>query len=127
MEPAQLQLMFNVVTITGVSSLASFCYLLRKENQKLATELETDLHRKQRDHLVKAAQSVAIGRLRTDLSRQCTLPAARTVPAQKEDLRAFAAGRRMEWVEGLASSISCDHAPDRRNRASQVEKQIRPS
>ncbi|MCU1339195.1 MAG: hypothetical protein JWO19_4776 [Bryobacterales bacterium] len=40
MEPAQLQLVFNVVAITGVSSLASFCYLLKKENRKLAAELK---------------------------------------------------------------------------------------
>jgi hypothetical protein len=106
MEPAQLQLVFNVVAITGVSSLASFCYLLRKENRKLATELESDPHRKERDHLVKAAQSVVIGRPRADLSLQLTLPAARTVPAKKEDIRAFAAGRRTEWVEGLASATS---------------------
>ena len=102
MEPAQLQLVFNVVAITGVSSLASFCYLLRKENQKL----EADLHRRERDQLVKAAHSVVISRLRADLSRQRTLPAAPTVPAKKEDIRAFAAGRRTEWVEGLASATS---------------------
>jgi hypothetical protein len=103
MEPAQLQLVFNVVAITGVSSLASFCYLLRKENQKL----EADLHRRERDQLVKAAHSVVISRLRADLSRQRTLPAATTDPAKKkEDIRAFAAGRRTEWVEGLASVTS---------------------
>ena len=38
MEPTQLQLVFNVVTITGVTSLAGYCYLLKKENRKLATE-----------------------------------------------------------------------------------------
>ena len=38
MEPTQLQLVLNVITITGVTSLAGYCYLLKKENRKLATE-----------------------------------------------------------------------------------------
>jgi len=35
-----LQLLFNVVTITGAASLAAFCYLLRRANQELSSELE---------------------------------------------------------------------------------------
>ena len=39
MEPTQLQLILNVVTITGMTSLVGYCYLLRKENRKLASQL----------------------------------------------------------------------------------------
>ncbi|HEV8414743.1 MAG TPA: hypothetical protein VGQ49_14200 [Bryobacteraceae bacterium] len=39
MEPSQIQLILNVVTITGMTSLAGYCYLLRKENRKLASQL----------------------------------------------------------------------------------------
>ena len=39
MEPSQLQLILNVVTITGMTTLAGYCYLLRKENRKLASQL----------------------------------------------------------------------------------------
>ena len=46
MEPAQLQLIFNVVAITGASSLASFCYQLRKENRKLASRLTDEIKRR---------------------------------------------------------------------------------
>ena len=44
MEPTQLQLVFNVITITGVTSLAGYCYLLKKENRKL-TSYKADSHR----------------------------------------------------------------------------------
>ena len=40
MEPSQLQLVLNIVTITGVTSLAGYCYLLKKENRRLATRKE---------------------------------------------------------------------------------------
>ena len=37
METAQIQLVFNVIAITGVSSIASLCYLRRKD-RKLAAD-----------------------------------------------------------------------------------------
>ena len=40
MEPSQLQLLLNIVTITGVVSLAGYCYLLKKENRRLAARKE---------------------------------------------------------------------------------------
>jgi hypothetical protein len=82
MEPAQLQLVFNVVAITGVSSLASFCYLLRKENRRLATELKAEF--KQEDRGVK-----------------CTSAAAGSGPSSEQDIRIFAADQRATWVEGM--------------------------
>jgi hypothetical protein len=81
MEPTQLQLLVNIVTITGAASLAGYCYLLKKENRKLATH-RADSH--------------------------WEAPKAETVQAATivdQDIRAFAAGRRTRWVKGLASSI----------------------
>jgi hypothetical protein len=43
MEPAQLQLILNVVMLTGVTSLAGYCYLLKKENRKLVGGRERSL------------------------------------------------------------------------------------
>jgi hypothetical protein len=37
MEPT-LQLVVNVITITGVTSLAGYCYLLKKDKRKLASQ-----------------------------------------------------------------------------------------
>lgn len=83
MEPSQLQLVFNVVTITGLTSLASFCYLLKKENRRLAALQE---------------------------SRR-TSPVSR--PVIEQDIRAFAAGQRANWVEGMRQRQTATNAAGR--------------
>jgi len=77
MEPAQLQLALNVVTITAVASLAGYCYLLKKENRKLAAHREAP-------------------------KPEVPLADAETVEL---DIRALATARRARWVKGIASSI----------------------
>jgi len=84
METAQLQLIFNVVAITGVSSLASFCYLLRKDNRKLAAERQAGSK--------EVARLVAVERP--------------TVIHADPDIRNFAAHRRTQWVSEMASARS---------------------
>jgi hypothetical protein len=90
MEPTQLQLVFNVVTITGVTSLAGYCYLLKKENRKLATQSDAP----------KAEVVQPVVHLQT------AVPAAKPVKTVDVDIRTFASARRNRWVNGLASSIS---------------------
>ena len=96
MEPTQLQLVLNVVTITGVTSLAGYCYLLKKENKRLAATRKADT--------VSTETTPAVVHL------QRTAPAAKPVPVpihgMGPDVRNFAAGRRSEWVKNLTSSIS---------------------
>jgi hypothetical protein len=82
MEPTQLQLVLNVVLITGVTSLAGYCYLLKKENRKLALE--------------RKAQS----------AKAVPTAAAARPAAVEQDIRTFASARRNRWVKGLSSSIS---------------------
>ncbi len=36
-----LQLIFNVIAITGLTSLATICTMLKRDNQKLAMELRS--------------------------------------------------------------------------------------
>ena len=79
MEPTQLQLVLNVVTITAVTSLAGYCYLLKKENRRLALE--------------RTAQG-------TEAVQASAIPAG-----VEQDIRTFASTRRTRWVTG-ASSIS---------------------
>jgi hypothetical protein len=81
MEPTQLQLVLNVVTITGVTSLAGYCYLLKKENRRLVAH---------RSDPQSDAPEVEV---------------AQAATAVDQDIRTFAAGRRTRWVKGLASSI----------------------
>ena len=90
MEPTQLQLALNVVTITGVTSLAGYCYLLKKENRKLATQREAP-----KAEVVQAAVHLP-----------AAAPCEKTVKKVDVDIRTFASARRNRWVNGLASSIS---------------------
>jgi hypothetical protein len=92
MEPTQLQLVLNVVMITGVASLAGYCYMLKKENRKLAAERgSVSRNERQDDHLIA---SVAIQPV-------------------EQDIRNFAAGRRSGWVQNITSS----HPPNKRKRS----------
>ena len=91
MEPAQIQLVVNVVMITGVTTLAGYGYLLRKEKRMLAAERGAVSKSERRDEIIQAVQSV-------------TAPV--TVTAIEQDIRNFAAGRRSGWVKNLASSIT---------------------
>jgi hypothetical protein len=86
MEPTQLQLVFNVVAITGVTSLASFCYLLKKENRKLASRLGGENRQEELRHQVEVAEA----------------PVAST----EKDIRAFAADQRARWVDGMRLSAT---------------------
>jgi hypothetical protein len=81
MEPT-LQLVVNVITITGVTSLAGYCYLLKKDRRKRASERKAPS--------TEAAQTAASTR--------------HTVV--EEDIRTFASTSRDRWVNNLASSIS---------------------
>ena len=81
MEPT-LQLVLNVITITGVTSLAGYCYLLKKDNRKLASERKAPG--------TAADQTVA----------------SASEGAVEQDIRTFASTSRDRWVNGLSSSIS---------------------
>ena len=86
MEPTQLQLAFNVVAITGVTSLASFCFLLKKENRKLASKLGGENKQEDPGHAVEVVHD--------------------TVPTTDKDIRAFAADQRSKWVDGMRLSAT---------------------
>jgi hypothetical protein len=86
MEPAQLQLIFNVVAITGASSLASFCYQLRKENRKLASRLSGEIKQEKSGNQVEVVQAA--------------------VTSTEKDIRTFAADQRARWVDGMRLSAT---------------------
>ena len=95
MEPTQLQLVLNVVTITGVTSLAGYCYLLKKENRRLTTR-KADSH-----GAAPKAEPVQIV-----ACQPAPVSCAKPVKTVDVDIRTFASARRNRWVNGLASSIS---------------------
>jgi len=85
MEPTHIQLVLNVVAITGVTSVAGYCYLLKKDKRELAAD-KSDSH----------------GDAPKSEPAQAATAAANSMD---QDIRTFAAGRRSQWVEGLASSV----------------------
>lgn len=95
MEPTQLQLVLNVVTITGVTSLAGYCYLLKKENRRLAT-YKADSH----------SDAPKAEAMQPVVHPQAPVACAKPVKTADVDIRTFASARRSRWVKGLASSIS---------------------
>ena len=96
MEPTQLQLVLNVITITGVTSLAGYCYLLKRDSRRLATQTQKEAPK------AEAAQLV----VQPVVDLQSTSSAAKPTAAMELDIRSFASARRNRWVKGLASSIS---------------------
>ena len=95
MEPIQLQLALNVVTITGMTSLAGYCYLLRKENRRLAT--------RQASAPVDAPKAEVAN---TVVDVQIAAPSSKPVNTVEIDIRTLASARRARWVNGMASSVS---------------------
>jgi len=91
MESAQLQLVLNVIAITGVSSLASFSYL-RRRDRKLAVERQG------------AGPAAAIERSRPNPAPLDTAPATNTPAPVELDIRDFVANRRTKWVSGVAAA-----------------------
>ena len=99
METAQLQLVLNVVAITGVSSLASYCYLLRKENRKLAAGFQREIKQEEPSNQEEVAQASNPPSQRTSL-------AASAVTSTERDIRTFAADQRARWVDGMRLSAT---------------------
>ena len=91
MEPTQLQLVLNVVTITGMTSLAGYCYLLKKENRRLATRTRREAPK------AEVVQTV--------VHLPSTAAAAKPAAAVELDIRTLASARRARWVKNLASSV----------------------
>jgi hypothetical protein len=83
-----LQLFFNVVMIASVASLAALCYLLRRANQQLTSELEQ----------LQGFEHI------TEPSLNAQPPAHSQVnqPPVHRDIREFVAHRSQKW--GIASA-----------------------
>jgi hypothetical protein len=101
MEQAQLQLIFNVVSITGLSSLASLCYMMRKDNRKLAAELKSEPKQDERTTEVAISPEMQV-------RRQKPAGVLSAAVAARLEIRHLAAERRAGWVKGFASAISPD-------------------
>lgn len=80
-DAANIQLVFNVIAITGVTSLAVMCGMLRRDNEKLTKELQE-----------RSGQA-----LKAPARRQATNVTPKA-PAS-EDIRKYVSQRLDRWME----------------------------
>lgn len=93
MDLSDLQLGLNIALITGLLSLAGYCYLLKQENRKLAAERKVD-----------SSNTEVVN---TAVTLPCPVPSPEA-PKAPVDIRTFAAGSRNRWVKNISSSKSQD-------------------
>jgi hypothetical protein len=87
----QLQLIFNVIAITAVTSLALICSLLKRDKDHLATEL----NRRRIQRATAPAMQPA---------RAPSASAAPVAAAMDQDIRQFVARRAQSWITPSVSS-----------------------
>jgi hypothetical protein len=86
-----LQLAFNLISITAITSLALFCVLLNRDKNKLITELHRQRNQDRRQPSVNGLKEEAV--------REASRPAAREAnPAVDQDIRQFVARRIDGWI-----------------------------
>lgn len=105
MDLSDLQLGLNIALITGLLSLAGYCYLLRQENRKLAAERKVD------SSPLASAIPITVSELEAPNTEVVNTAVTLAFPAPSpeapkapEDIRTFAAGSRSRWVKSIASS-----------------------
>jgi hypothetical protein len=96
-QPA-LQLVFNVVMITGVTSLLVSCHLLWQDNKKLTLKLRLR-EQQQRYNSRPPANDTAPAAQGHRAESVPTLQA----PVGQQDIRQFVAGRSQEWNVRMAA------------------------
>ncbi len=91
MELNQLQLIFNVVAITAITSLAVMCALLKRDKDKLAAEISVRTNRSLNQSQAPAATPQPAPRVPVPSSTQ-------------QDIRQFVAHRAQGWMAPSMSS-----------------------
>lgn len=87
----QLQLIFNVIAITTITSLAVMCALLKRDKDKLATEI--NLRRNQ-----------SLNQSKTPATTPQPAPRASEPSGTQQDIRQFVAHRAQGWMAPSLSS-----------------------
>jgi hypothetical protein len=107
MDLSDLQLGLNIALITGLLSLAGYCYLLRQENRKLAAgrKVDSSILANAVPNPVAKLEATNTEVVNTVVTLPCPVPSLEA-PKSPEDIRTFAAGSRTRWVKSIASSKS---------------------
>jgi hypothetical protein len=86
-----LQWLFDVVMITGFTSLAVLCYVLKRDNKKLTLELAHGQLRQKHSEIPMTQPAVpdAMGEQNTR---------SKALPLEHQDIRHFVARRSPDWL-----------------------------
>jgi hypothetical protein len=86
-----LQWLFDVVMITGFTSLAVLCYVLKRDNKKLTLELAHGQLRQEHSEITMMQPAVpdAMGGQNTQ---------SKALPVEHQDIRHFVARRLPDWL-----------------------------
>jgi hypothetical protein len=93
---ATLQLVVNVVMITGVTSLAVICHLLKRDNQKLTNELNVRCQQVPRITF-QAAPKAFMPEQDSQPEQEC-VAALHSLPIKHPDIRRYVAQRAHGWA-----------------------------
>jgi hypothetical protein len=101
-----LQLIFNVVMITGVTSLALICHLLKRDNQKLTVELDLRQDQGRIHSEIMRAQAVPSASMPEQSANTLEEPgcepestaAMNALPMMHQDIRQYVARRAQHWI-----------------------------
>lgn len=91
MQPDQpaLTLIFNVIMVTGITSLAVICHFLKRDKQKLMAELM----QQREEHKRNASLSMSEARVAP-------------VSAERQDIRGYVAKRKQDWITPLSGDAT---------------------
>ena len=103
LDQSTLQLLFNVVMITAVTSLATFCYLLRRANKQLTSELNQP-----RVFKPTFTEYGGDSKSRVDTA----IEPGPTLPSQADqDIREFVAHRSQSWRVASTGTEASGRSP----------------
>ncbi len=81
---SHLQLIFNVIAITGLTSLAAICTMLKRDNEKLAMELRTQSGHDPQPASARENEAIA---------------PQETLASGDENIRQYVSRRIPDWIE----------------------------
>jgi hypothetical protein len=95
LDPQHLQLIFNVIAITGVTSLAAICYLLKRDKQELLNRLNPQCEPDQHDqkHLAPPSSAASAPEQGAILRKE---PDA--LPVRDTSIRQYVTAHAQGWI-----------------------------